>query len=140
MESCALGLTSYIFFSFFPLQKNYTLLFALPCLPVFNPKGIGWEIPLFNVSCSIPYHKLVSFNGIYSRIIKCTQHLLKIGDLFSLNLPWLLFGCIITWWRWSGLRPEVVVLCLSGHNKKGANLFATKANPFCYIIKLYIQI
>ena len=47
MESCAPGLTSWNFlFSFFPLYKNDTLLFALPCPPVCNPEALGLGIAI----------------------------------------------------------------------------------------------
>ena len=31
----------FLYFYFFPLYKNYTLLFALPCLPVCRPEAVG---------------------------------------------------------------------------------------------------
>ena len=41
LESCAPGLTSWNFlFSFSPLYKNYSLLFALPCLQVCKPEAV----------------------------------------------------------------------------------------------------
>ena len=47
MESCVPGLTGWNFmFSFFPLYKNYTLLFALQCPPVCKPEAIGRVIAL----------------------------------------------------------------------------------------------
>ena len=47
MESCAPGLTSWNFlFSFLPLQKNYTLLLALPCQPVCKPEAVGKGIAI----------------------------------------------------------------------------------------------
>ena len=33
-------------FLFFPLFKNYTLLFALPCGPVCKPEAVGWGIAI----------------------------------------------------------------------------------------------
>ena len=47
MENCAPGSTSWTFlFPFFPLWKNYTLLFALPCSPVCKPEAVGQEIAI----------------------------------------------------------------------------------------------
>ena len=41
LESCAPGLTSWnLLFSFFPLYKNHTLLFSLPCSPVCKPEAV----------------------------------------------------------------------------------------------------
>ena len=40
MESCVPGLTGVLFF-LFPLNKNYNLLFALPCPPVCQPEAMG---------------------------------------------------------------------------------------------------
>ena len=53
METCAPGLTRYNFvFYFFPLQTNYTLLFALPCPKegVINVNGLFVIMitPLYN--------------------------------------------------------------------------------------------
>ena len=46
MESCAPGLASWKFFCFFLLNKNYTLLFALPCLPICEPEALGRSIAI----------------------------------------------------------------------------------------------
>ena len=35
---------------------------------------------IFQLSKRLPVNHLISFNVIYSRIIKCTRHLLKIGE------------------------------------------------------------
>ena len=47
MESCSPGLTGWNFvFLFFPLYKNYTLLFDLPCPPVFKLEAIGQVVAI----------------------------------------------------------------------------------------------
>ena len=46
MESCAAGLKTCIFFSFFPFYKNYTILFALASQPFGKPQAIGQWIAM----------------------------------------------------------------------------------------------